>query len=368
MNKYCALTSILLAAFSFLGCSSDSSDATTSDATSTSAGTSTTGGSTDGGSTSTSTTGGGGENACSTSMIVASEANDYSFSSTLTFPPISVAPNTELTFDWSALTKDFLGHPLDPNADIDAVHLMLWKMAQQELETKLNADQLAQRDLAVIATIPAEGMKTSGSLFELTSVGMPLKEEEILPFVDPVGYPPEANTYTIMAATGNTLGEGTRMIQAFKLDPESTNTMVTMTDDSTHLKYTVDLTSLQMTPVPLGNPAITFDWSDMTTNGLGNEFVLTKVDRVVVARYAQTPTELQAKFIDLVRYDGSIVADELYSAQVAAGSKMDLSMLADESGAVWPGIDGTSTWMLALFCSSCQNPAPWYLTFLTACP
>jgi hypothetical protein len=300
-------------------------------------------------------------------MLVASETNNYEFSSTLTFPPIMVAPNTELTFDWSALTQDFLGHPLDAQSDIDAVHLMLWTLTAQELETKLNADDLAQRELAVNATLPTDGTKTSGTLFELTSVGMPLPEEDIRPFVDDVGYPPDRHTYTIMAATGDTLGQGTRMIQSFKLDPTSTNTTVTMTDASTELVFSVDLTSLEPMQVPLGQPAINLDWSGMTQNAMGHEFALTSVDQVVIARYARSPAELQENFLDLVQYDGSIVADELYSVEAPAGATADLSTLTSEAGASWGGIDATSTWMLALFCGRCQNPAPWYLTFLTPC-
>ena len=46
--------------------------------------------------------------------IVASEANDYAFSSTITLPPVTVKSMSNLTFDWSGVTHDFLGHTLQP--------------------------------------------------------------------------------------------------------------------------------------------------------------------------------------------------------------------------------------------------------------
>ena len=65
--------------------------------------------------------GGGGAVACTGNALSASEANDYSFSSTLTFPPVAVAPKTDLTFDWTDVTKDFLGHALDTKKDLNTI-------------------------------------------------------------------------------------------------------------------------------------------------------------------------------------------------------------------------------------------------------
>lgn len=300
-------------------------------------------------------------------LVMASEANNYSFSSTVSFSPVLVAPDTELSFDWSALTSDFLGHPLDPLADIDTVNLLLWKLTEEELEVKLNNDDLAQRDLAVIATLFTENSVTNSTLFEFTSTGMALTPEQILPYVNIEGYDPAQHIYTVMVATGEELGEGTRMIQSFKLDPNTNNTQVVLTNTSTNLEFTVDLHSLQSTQIPAHDAAVTIDWSQMTTNGLGNEFVLTRIGRIAVGRYDRTPAELEANFLDLIKYDGSVVADELWSAQVPIGTSATLSELQTEAGEAFPGIDESSTWVLALFCVDCQNPAPWYLSFLTPC-
>ena len=302
------------------------------------------------------------------STIVANEVNNYDFRSTLSFPSVTVAPDTELTFDWSQLTIDFLGHGMNVASDVDTVNLMLWNLTEAELETKLNADQLDSRDLAVIATLYTEDATTTGTLFEFTSVGMTIPPEDILPFVDAMGYPPDAHTYTIMAATGEELGQGTRMIQSFKLDPNSTNTQVTLTDTSTDLTYTVDLQTAEKTLIPAGQTDFTFDWTNMTVNGLGNEFVTTNITQIMVARFDESVTDLEAGFIDLVDYSGAVVgAADLYTGNVPAGTTAPLSTLMNENGEFFPGIDGNGTWVVGLFCTSCQNPAPWYLSILEAC-
>ena len=169
------LTSTLLFALP-LGCSGDSKG--NDDATATTATTATTDATTGTTGMATSTSGGvGGGSGCDATMdedgnvlVMASEANNYSFSSTLSFPPINVQPDTELSFDWSAVTLDFLGHPMDASADVDTVNLMLWTLTEAELEQKLNDDDLAQSDLAVIATLYNDTGDTSGTLFNFTSV------------------------------------------------------------------------------------------------------------------------------------------------------------------------------------------------------
>ena len=337
-----------------------------------------------GGATMGSTGGGPGDTCAAPAMgnvvVSANPVNNYAFSSTLSFPPTLVMPDSELSFDWSAVTTDFLGHPVDPLADIDTVNLMLWKLTEEDLRVKLNDDALEQRDLAVIATVYTENATTSATLFEFTSIGTPLTPCEILPFVqapnpDPNAHPecedgigdgfdPASHTYTVMTATGEVLGQGTRMIHAFKLDPMSTNTEVVVDTDSTGLEYSVDLASLEPLRVPAGTADITIDWADITVNALGNEFVTTSIDEVLVARYSLTPAELEAQFLDL-----DLIAEDLWRGDVPSDTNLALTSLApNAAGEPFTGIDAGSTWIVALVCGSCANPAPWYLSILTPCP
>jgi hypothetical protein len=293
-----------------------------------------------------------------------------------------VKPDSELTFDWSQVMSDFLGHSVNPATDIDAVNLMLWKLAQTDLQVKLNADSLQQRDLAVVVSYYTNDAATTANVFDFTSVGMALDRCDIWPYLqlpnpDPNAHPecpdwatatadggfdPALNTFTVMVSTGDKLGAGTRMIQAFKLDAASTNTEIVVRSDSTDLEYMVDMDALVKTPVPSGTGALTIDWSSMTTNALGNRFVPNDITRALVAHYDEPVSDLEARFLDL-----ETISEGIWRGTIDAGQTANLSTFTSDAGQTFPGIDGTGTWILALFCGDCRNPAPWYLTVLEPC-
>jgi hypothetical protein len=286
--------------------------------------------------------------------------------STLMFPPVSVKPMSDLTFDWSGVTTDFIDHPVNVQTDISMVNILMWNLTLAELQTKLNADSLAQMDLTVVPltlnTSVDGGVVTSADLFSFGFNGMPVTSDEVLPYFDPTMYDPSDHIYTIILASGTTVGQGARMIQSFVLDPTSTNTAVTVTDTSTTLMYTANLHSLQPTMIPAGTAAVTVDWSMLTTNALGNPFVAQNITNALVAHYTQTPAQLESQFLNL-----ELIATDLYQGMIQSGTVVDFSMLQDSNGKTFPGIDSTGTWIVALQCGSCRNPAPWYLAILKPC-
>lgn len=376
MTKTTVGLSLLAALFATTGCGGSSAGNSGSSGGSTGAsstGTATGGaGSSTGGNTGSSTgaaTGSTGSasggNACGTSVI-AHEANDYNFMSTLTFPPVAVKPNSDLTFDWSALTTDFVGHAVSVQTDVTMVNVLMWSLTLPQLETKLNADTLQQQDLTVLPltyfTNQDGGVATSADLFNFTLSNNPITSSDILPYFDPTTYDPSKYTYTVIVASGNTIGQGARMIQSFQLDPTSTNTKVTVTDSSTTLKYTADLHDLQPTTIPGGTAKVTLDWSQMTTNALGNPFTSTSITNALVAHYTQTPAQLESQFLNLQQ-----IATALYQGSIDSGTVLDFSTLTDSNGKSFSGIDSTGTWIVALQCGACRNPAPWYLAILKPC-
>ena len=168
----------------------------------------------------------------------------------------------------------------------------------------------------------------------------------------------------VMVATGEVPGKGTRMLGFFKLDPDSTNTVVTLTNDSTTLDYTVDLASITRIPVPAGMAELSIDWSQMTTNALGNEYLGTQITNAVVAHYSMTLAELEEQFVFLEER-----SDGWWEADVLAGTSIALDTLEDADGNTFAGIDDEGVWLVALRCTTnCNNPAPWSITVLKPCP
>ena len=242
----------------------------------------------------------------------------------------------------------------------------MFDLTLSDLQTKLNADSITQRDLTVVPlTVFPDGSSTTAKLFTFSLNGNPIDSATILLYFDDVMYPPANHTYALMAATGKTIGQGTRMIQSFQLDSASTNTNVTMTGDSTHLDYTANLHSLQATGIPAGQPGIKLDWGMLAMNALGNDFHnpnTTDITNALVAHYTETPAELETKFLDL-----ELIATDLYRATIDSGTVVDFSTMKTAAGKAFSGIDATGTWLVALQCGGCRNPAPWYLSILKPC-
>jgi len=321
--------------------------------------------------------GGSGGGTCSSSTLVATEAHNFAFTSTLTFPPVKVAQKSDLSFDWSGVTKDFLGHNIDPKKDLNTILVLMWKLTLPDLQTEVNADSVKQRDLVSVPPLQytTDGNSTSAKMLAFSNsglaVGDPQHDSTILSFLDPAQYDPAKYTYTLMAATGSTLGAGTKMIQSFQVDPNSTNTSVSMTTDSTKLDFTADLHHLTPTGVPAGKSAIKLDYSQIAKNALGNEFDAGSITKALIGRYDETPTELESKFLDI-----ELIATKLYrgdtDTQAAnvidlSNNQVDLSQLKTDGGEAFSGIDDTGTWLVALQCGDCRNPAPWYLSILKVC-
>lgn len=297
--------------------------------------------------------------------LIAGEASNYAFSSELSVMVTSVAPSAELTVEWGTVTEDLLGHPVDPVADIDMLSLIVWNLPYSELVVRLNDDSLGQRYFSTMVNfLPADTGVTQAGLFEFKAFGgVEVPPETLLGYLDPVAFPPETTSFTIMAATGEMPGQGTRMLAAFAPDPASTNSVVALTNDSTSLTFDADLTSLAPTQVPAATSNIEVDFGELTTNAMGNPFVFPTQADVMVAHYASlTPTDLEAQFLDL-----ELISDAMWRGTILAGSKIELSELTDEAGAPFPGIGDTGTWVLALLCGNCSNPAPPYMTILQSC-
>jgi hypothetical protein len=300
---------------------------------------------------------------CFGANVVATEKNNYTFSSRITLPPVTVASMSNLAFDWSGLTKDFLGHSLDPARDLDLVLVMLWNLPIADFQKALNEDALYTSNLIVSPPLglPVAG-KTSAQLYDLKLNDTSVTPEMFNSYFDASMYTPANSTLLVAVQMGTGLGRGIRMLQAFELDARSTVTNVALTDGSTKLTYNANLHDLTITGVPGGTPALTLDWSHMTKNALGGEFKEGTVTSAVVSHFTQTPAELETRFLDL-----DLIATATYRANVPSGSVLDFALLKDPNGVAFPGIDDNGTWLVGLVCGNCRNPAPWYLTILEPC-
>ena len=302
-------------------------------------------------------------------VVVARDVQNFAFQSSMEIQTEVIQPHTDFTIDWSAVDTDMLGHPLDPMQDVSMMSVMLWQYTRDELLEHMDNDSLDTQYVVAMGYIWTENDQSSGQYLEVLSPsGQPWPADMLLEFMDPEVYP--SDTYTYFTSISNPMalsfGTETRMIKLFTLDPESENTTISLTNDSTIIDYSADLRSLAPVQLPAGTANVVFDWSDdeiLTTTGKGQAFVPNKITDVMIAHYAdKTPAELEQEFLDL-----EIVADDLYRVFLTAGQNVNLSELENESGNTFQGIDDQGTWILALVCGTCMNPAPWYVTILQPC-
>ena len=108
---------------------------------------------------------------------------------------------------------------------------------------------------------------------------------------------------------------------------------------------------------------MTLDWGKMKTSRSRRALIPTQITGAIVGHYDQTPDQLEAQFGDL-----QAIATHLYAANIVSGTVLDFTALADSTGNPFPGVDATGTWLVALICGICRNPAPWYLTILEPTP
>ena len=299
--------------------------------------------------------------------IVAEDAFNYSFSSSLEIETVPVKSLSNIRFDWSGVTTDMLGHPFNPNTSVDMMEVMAWRYEPEDLLAAINNDAMNMGNFVAAGYINTEQSMSEGYFLDVLSPsGGDWEDDVLLAFLDTAIYDPAETTYFAMVAEGFNLGSGTKMIIFFKPSPDETNTEVVMNNESTILRYEADLTSLEPLCVPLGDSNIVLDWLDndiLLENAMGGEWIPTKINDVMIAHYAnKTPAQLEEEFLNL-----ELIADDMWSVFLSAGQSVNFSRLKDAEGNAFPGIDDTGTWIVALKCGECNNPAPWFLSILRSC-
>ena len=287
---------------------------------------------------------------CGEKVIELEDVNNFSYSGTIDLPMVTTASGQEIDICWPDLTEDIRCHGLDPATEINNVSLIRFpQFDETSLEERLADDNLQQADQAGYVELLTESGQTCAKLTDFSLFGSEVNMLE--EFVDGSGL------YMMMMSTGTEVGKGARMLTLLEPSADSSVTAVDVGSGCGTLDFTADLSSL--TPVSLSaeGPWIV-TWTSLTQTGLGNAISLGNIDGLMVAFYeGKSPSDLASSFFDL-----ELIATSLYTITLSAGSGADLSEAKDASGASFGGFSGNGTWLLALTCSSCANPAPLFLT------
>ena len=280
--------------------------------------------------------------ACGPGVLVLEDAMNYRFTTSLTADCQTVPAGEDGLVDWSALTVDLQGHALDPTRDIDEVRLVKFlDRTRQEVLEAISTNAIEQPDITEYASYQPVSGETSALLSEFEFFGTPLvPEERILA---------DGGTYLASALTGL---YAYRMLTFFCPEEGAPAATVSLASDSAILDFDVDIDAGE--PIPPDGEEV--DWTGLTTDGLDNAFPISNVDGLMVGRYDQSVADLEGAFFDILT-----LADPAWEADVEGVGSLDLTTLEAADGTAWTSFDEEGTWLVALRCSTCTNPAPLFL-------
>jgi hypothetical protein len=267
------------------------------------------------------------------------DAHNYASTSSLAIPTVETAPAADLEICWPEAVADIRCHDVEPQDDIDTVALLRFlHLSEEQVEVELTSGEIAQSEVDGYLEYLTDHESTCAPLSAMTFFGTPVEiEEEYVESDD--------HTYLLLFAAGTTPGVGARTMVFVRPTSNSTNTRVNAPSGCGFLDFSADLASAEPVPIPKDGPWVV-DWRDVTRDSQGLEIVYQNIDSVQVGFFAgMTVAELEEEILDL-----ELIATGLWQVELEGGRTADLA----EEG----------VWLLALMCSTCQNPSPIVLAVL----
>jgi hypothetical protein len=301
-------------------------------------------------------TGCGGSDTLPSGNIQLRDQHNYTATGLLNIPSIETASAADLDVCWNGVVSDLQCHPVAPAADLDNVSLLRFlHLDETQVEARLSAGELAMSEVDGYVEYKTNHTDTCMKLSQLSFFGTPIDlQREYVESSD--------QTYMLLFAKGVKPGVGARSMIFIKPTATSANTRVDAVTGCGLLDFTADLSSVTPLGMPPAKPWV-IDWRNVTRDGQGNNLAYSSIDGVMIGYYeGKSVPEIQNKILDL-----ELLATKIWEIKLTGGRTADLATATERgTGAPFPGFDsGTAgVWMLALTCSTCQNPAPLVLTVL----
>lgn len=269
---------------------------------------------------------------------VLSDAQNYRYTAELSVDVVPGSAEVTPVVDWSALRHDLHGHRVGADFDVEeALLLVFLELGPEEVQAALGSDTLQQADVSLFATCTSPDARCG--IGDFTAMGRDVDLEQY--YLDGYG------TWMVLLRSSFEAGAHAMVF----LPPASGGAEeIRIGDDSSKLDVAVDFRSSEPLVVG-GSDAVTLDWSGLTQDGLGNPLAVHQIDRLMLARYDAPLSTLETQVFDLER-----VADERFDLAVSGRSSATLAEL--DGPRPLTDLSAPGTWLLALSCSVCANPAP----------
>lgn len=286
-------------------------------------------------------------------VIALQDENNFSSDSSLSIPVVETAVG-DLDICWKDALKDLQCHELDPQADLDNVSLLRFAhLSEAEVETKLTSGQLTQSQVDGYLDFHTDHDTTCTKLSAMSFFGTEIDVEK--EYTES-----EDRKYMLIFSQGTTPGVGARTMTFIKPTVDSTNTEVHAPEGCGMLDFAANLRDAK--PVTVGSEPPLINWDEVTLDGQRNPINFQSIDGLMLGFFQETTVEqIEEQIFDIKQN-----ATSLWELTLTGGRKADLAFATErETGETFAGFDRTDgVWLLALLCSTCQNPQPVVLTVL----
>lgn len=284
--------------------------------------------------------------------LVYTDDHNYAYEAALEVDTVVVQYAGDVTVDWSALTRDLRGRPLDPS-EVDRATLIAFSLPKEDVLASINDNSLSQSDIRDYREFDNGAGGTSAAFSQFSILGNTfLPESE---FIEGEG------TWTWAVALWKESDGREEILSTLFVDPDPASDVLraSFTDDTGSLSFEVDLHSATPLSAPSGTGSIAFDWSAATVEASGQPFDTANGDRLLLGHVADaTVTDVEAGFLTVLES-----ADELYQADTYGLTRIDLSGATERSsGAAFGGFTADGVWLIGIECTTCTSPAPLILS------
>lgn len=293
------------------------------------------------------------------------DANNYTTKSELSIPTVEVAADTDIGICWGDLASDLMCHEVEPTEHIDNVSMLRFlHLSEADVEARLTAGELSQSEVSGYLEYPPEGDELCTNLSSMSFLGTPIDLGQ--EFVEG-----DEHTYMLIFTTGTSPGVGARSMVFIKPTSESSNREVAAPNGCELLDFEADLKNAEPVRVPRSGPW-EINWRSLQRDGGGNQVPFNQIDKLLLAFYEGRDVDyLEDNIFDIELLATSVWELPLDNQREArlADARLRDSATEDDSaspGAAFEGFDEAAegVWLLGLFCSKCQNPAPVLLSIL----
>lgn len=286
--------------------------------------------------------------------IMLSNDNQYTSTATLDIPVAVTAP-TDLTISWSGLDQDLQCHDVEIPSGIRNLTLLRFEKSEAEVAERLAGDPIAASELYdVYYGHKTQGEETSVKLSDFAT----LTGSETFDVDE--SYVEGDITYLLIALSSEALGVGARSMTFLRPSADALEDEVSIESGCGILDFSAKFQ--EPLSVPATSPWV-LDWSKVEVDGQGNETTFAGVDQLLVGFFPERDVQdIEAKI-----YDIELDAAPLYELEITSGLSANLGDARERgSGKKFTGFeqDTDGTWLVALTCSTCQNPQPILMTVL----